>query len=440
MKRALLDRLEPWANPLLVREISTSTHSRPFLGVLWAALFVALIAYVALHGELGYPVAPALLSVVAVLLLVVGAIGVPLATYARMRRETLSGTAALIQITRLTARRQVRGHLLACGARLLMLYALLAPFAAAAYLYPGVSLAQVTLVLWSTLLLAVFMSAVMVYLGAPNGDDVTASPNAGSAIGVVTLGVAGALGLLTVVANPEDPPDDLSWSALLPVIAAVSAGVLLFVWLLMADAKNKLTCSANRCSDEIKVVVLIGVAAATLTIALSVTNEAYAATALTGISSGVFGCAVVNIASVTSRTPARLCRRLDRWPRFARLLYFPLLDGPGPGAAYLGIGVVVILVAGGIVRLRGGAPPFATLAMIGGAIVPAAAILGFEGLAEMVAPKLIQRFGGCQVLIGLALLIAGWVGIGLRADADGICYVSFIVVTLGAIMVWPSSA
>jgi len=156
------DKLDGAANPIMLKEMWQSVHSKVTMAFFWLLLGVALLFYCLFATQEGSPSGDDMFVAFSFLMGGMAVLVIPILTYSSLYREITSNTIELLQITAMSAAQLVRGRLLASGVRILLLFSLVAPFAVTSFLFGGVDLTTVLATVYSLLVVAVAASAVAV--------------------------------------------------------------------------------------------------------------------------------------------------------------------------------------------------------------------------------------------------------------------------------------
>jgi hypothetical protein len=359
---SVLEQLDRRVNPLLIKEMYQSLHSRKFVASLWIMLACCLAAFglitaAAEPGTGQYGAGPVnrqcgddLYTAFGVVLFLASGIVLPLLAFFNLFEEIRSGTLELVQITRLDARQQVRGRLFASLVKAVVIFAVIGPFAVAAFLYKRIGVFEILGALYVNFLYALLACALAIYLAALARIRQFRTLARIAVLGLVVLGA----GLLIPAVGDGLPfrEDDFDLGGLLGWLLG---GVLtaLFVWFIAAGSANTLTYESDKSSHRSKLALVIMLATALaglVVIGLADrlyhgTAQAFAICALLAVS--VFGAYWM---TGPTRLSVRLRKRLDHAGAAVRLLSFPFVDGPGSSAAYflgflvlVGFGTAVVL-------------------------------------------------------------------------------------------------
>mgnify|MGYP006278685615 CR=1 FL=1 len=345
-----LERLERLANPMLVRQMYQSLHSRKFLGALWLMLLVSLLTYMVVYmaSSGGESVGGTMFSVFALVLFLAATVVLPYMAFSDLVEEVNSRTIELIQITCMGARSQVRGRLQAALSRLLLLYSVIGPFAVVAFLFGGVGVGAILLTLYTLLVLACLAVSVGIFFAAltsvKNMRHMARWLYLGVLIFTLLVGgynLMGVLGGLTFGRGMGLGTDALAY-----VVVTGVEGALLS-WFLCAAAANLLTFEANKSSGRTRFILLLMVASAFgfSWLVMGVTGDFdEGSLILVEVLSALFlaGCSMVWLTGAR-RVPATVRRKLQNRGVLYRLLRYPFVDGPGGGAIYMLLAGMLIL-------------------------------------------------------------------------------------------------
>jgi hypothetical protein len=346
------DLLDGLPNPLLVRGMYQSLHSRKFISALWLLLGCSLVAYAVVFAAAGgEPCGGQMAAVFIFFIYVTGAVVLPFLAFSNLHEEVKSRTLELIHITRMNARKQVRGRMLASAVKIGLLFSVMGPFAVAAFLFKGEGAAVEVILsmLYVTLLLSV--------LACAGGVFAASLTSVRELRGIAKLGFGLLLvfsfflpfGILDEPFFLSSTPSSSGWLAeLLIVLGICTVMAALFVWFLCAAAANLLTFEADKCSSRTKGVALIIVAALWLCIFSAglyfgdMDDEVM--TFFAGASSlFISGCCAFWL-TAKPRVAARHRKRFRRFGSVYKALMFPLADGAGSTAVYMGLAFCGILI------------------------------------------------------------------------------------------------
>ncbi len=364
MKRWIEQRVDRLANPMLVKEMYQSVHSKKFLAALWLLLVVSLSAYVIVYNSThGGESGRAMFAVFGSLAYLMGVCVLPFLAFDNMREEVKGRTAELIDVTGLGAGRQVWGRLLASLVKVGLLYSVIAPFAVAAFLFKGIGLVTILLVLYVVLIGSMAACSVAILFGA-----LTTIPKIRTLarIGFILL-VLWALMMVmatgSIVMEVEWPPPGVSAGEFLGALAYITLLCGLGIWLICEAAANLITFEAAKSWGRTKIVLLLILA---LSLCVMFLMDVLTSGSLTGdeaIAMVAWVCIVSAICSLfwmteRTRVSRRTERKLERHDRLYGALLYPLTDGPASSAVFLlllggiAVGWVAFITGTGIVRYR----------------------------------------------------------------------------------------
>jgi len=163
MREWLADRLDGLMNPILIKEVQQGFRGRGLLVGAITALGFCLGSYVytALSG--GHS-GDDLFQVLSLSMAAVALIIVPIGTGRLLKHEIEDGTADLIAVTGLTAWTNISGRLQAATLKILLLLALMAPFAVVTVLLGGIGFEEVLITVAFNLVVAVGFCAIALML------------------------------------------------------------------------------------------------------------------------------------------------------------------------------------------------------------------------------------------------------------------------------------
>ena len=357
------DKLDGAANPIMLKEMWQSVHSKVTMAFFWLLLGVALLFYCLFATQEGSPSGADMFVAFSFLMGGMGILVIPILTYSSLYREITNNTIELLQITAMSAAQLVRGRLLASGVRILLLFALVAPFAVTSFLFGGVDLTTVLATVYFLLVVAIAASAVAVLfssLAAYRRIRSLARLGFGALVLIpLLMFISGAPAMWTFrsygpVAFRGAGPGLGALAATMGWFAVLAA---LFVMLVSAAAANALTFPHGRSSSRTKFflsLLVVGLFGAFLTIR-------FAGGALgVGVVFEVEACLLIGVCSLIWITadpqlPHRQRVRLARWGLLRRTLFLPFTDGAAPTALY--VALMFAGVALGVMLLdRGGGP------------------------------------------------------------------------------------
>lgn len=161
---ALVDRLDQFLNPILVKEVYQGFRNKAFISWYFIAVLVCLNAYLVVPlgdfytentGRILFGWLYACVAVVAVFV-------VPFGSGRQLRDEIESHAMELIAITHLTPGEVLNGRFQAALLKIMLLCAYFGPFVSIAFLYGGIgNLESMLLVLWLVLLSAVIIAVTL---------------------------------------------------------------------------------------------------------------------------------------------------------------------------------------------------------------------------------------------------------------------------------------
>lgn len=350
MSSRIRDRLERLANPMLVRQMYQSLHSRKFLGAMWLLLLAALMTYVVtfVASDTGYPAGGSMFMVFGALFYLVALLVFPYMAFSSLRKEVKTKTIELIQITPLNAQRQIRGRVQAALSRLLLLYSVIGPFAVVAFLFGGVSLWAILLSLY-TLFIASCVSVSVALFFASLASIKYLGPIARGSyllllVGVLIMGISftfdGSGYFMLEIGRA-------GWKGILTYFIVLTLEAGLIAWFLCAASANILTFEANKSAARTKFIMLLLVLSSLASFGVIwgladggdevlVAVECCAAIAL-GVS-GIFWL------TGKRRVAAHRAEKLKHRSGWYRAMFYPFIDGAGGTTAYLGLALFVLAI------------------------------------------------------------------------------------------------
>ena len=336
----LRDRLDGLTNPLLVKEMYQSLHSRKFLMALWVVLGAALLTYVlAYEASDGKPCGDLMFGWFLGIMYLAGAVVLPFLAFANLYEEMRGRTVELVHITKMTSRKHVRGRWLASAAKVVLLFSVMGPFAVAAFLFRGIGVLPILFFLFLTLVLSLSACTVAIFFAS-----VTAVKPLRSLarllfylalIGGVIFPLSQAFGIRGFF-----PFRSGDWKELGSALAVLTVNGVFVMWLLGAAAANILTFEADKCSSRTKAVLLLWLGALVpcgALISLIADGRVHAeALALSTMQASpiLLACGVFWLTG-PARVAQRIQNKLERRGGLYRLIMFPFVDGAGSSALYL---------------------------------------------------------------------------------------------------------
>ncbi|MCK4374217.1 MAG: hypothetical protein KAX19_02775, partial [Candidatus Brocadiae bacterium] len=350
MLKRIRQKLDGAANPIMLKEMWQSVHSKVFMAFFWLLLAIALLIYYISVGGERETSGQGMFMAFAFLMGLMMMFMIPTAAFVSLYREIRTQTIELVQITAMQGRQLVRGRLMASGMRILLLCSLVAPFAVTSFLFGGIDLVSILVSVYGLLLLSFCACAVAVFFGALTAYRrlrLLAVLGFGGLmlVGVlIPLGMAPLMVAMVTFGAPFWGPfgavrGGIATGSLLASLGWSTVLAVLLVMLLTASAANSLTFPQNRSSARTKFVALLIVAAL---FGSSWTMVAMVGTPLPGAFAPfqLNACLLVGVCSLFWLTgdphiPHRHRVKLARRGRLVRLLYAPFRDGASSGAAYL---------------------------------------------------------------------------------------------------------
>ncbi len=348
MSSRIRDRLERLANPMLVRQMYQSLHSRKFLGAMWLLLLAALMTYVVIFvgSDTGSPAGGSMFMVFGGLFYLVALLVFPYMAFSSLRKEVKTKTIELIQITPLNAQRQIRGRLQAALSRLLLLYSVIGPFAVVAFLFGGISLWAILLSLY-TLFIASCISVSVALFFASLASIKFLGPIARGIyllllVAVLIMGFSVTFGgswfLMREVGRA-------GWEGILAYLIVLTLEGGLIAWFLCAASANILTFEANKSAGRMKFIMLL--------LVLSGLTSFGVIWGLVGGDGEVlaviecFVCIALGVSAIfwltgKRRVAAHRAEKLKHRSGWYRSLFYPFTDGAGATTAFLGLAIVVL--------------------------------------------------------------------------------------------------
>lgn len=383
MLSRIRDRLDAAVNPILVKEMYQSVHSKFMMALFWLLLLLCLLIYFV--SVAGADTAPggSMFAGFSLIMSLMMLFLLPAAAFFALYREITSQTIELVLITSMSARRLVRGRLLAAGVRILLVFALIAPFAVASFLFGGIDLSLVLGSVYQLLLMSVAGCAVAVFFGALAMHRSIRLLASLSFFAVLLLGcftLLGAVpGLYFALRYMPIAAAGPSAKLILAALGWETAFTVLGVMFVASGAANSLTFAHDRSSARAKVIALaIVLAYAGALVSLGALGSAPVSFAARPFEIGacVF-LAACSLFWITghARMPVRHRVKLARRGRFVRAVYFVFRDGAGSTAVYLALALALVAVCASVLRGSGGSAAGATFGMRSGAPAPAYSVV-----------------------------------------------------------------
>ena len=353
------------ANPILVKEMYQSVHSKKFLVALWLLLVASLFTYVLVYLDAGPDgtCGGTMFGTFAVFTYLMSLCVLPYLAFSTLHEEIKGRTIELIHITKMDSRRHVRGRLLASLVKIGLLFSVLAPFTVAAFLFKGVAVETILLVLYLYFCSSLVACSVGIFFGALTSVERLQTVARWTYLLLIAFTLFGApyTILVSFVAGPTGFGPIRIGREILTAVGVYTTFTLLGVWFLSASSANLLTFEADKSSGRTKFILVIIVLASMGTpLAFGVggarIDEEIILTAV------IVPCLFLALCSFLWLTDKeRVCRRrqkkLERRGFFYRLLMYPFTDGPGSSALYLAL-VCLLLGVGALVLLEhSGAAP-----------------------------------------------------------------------------------
>lgn len=338
MLARIRDRLDDAANPIMVKEVYQSLHSRAGMTLFWMLLVAALLVYFVAGASgaetLGGPMFYGLTVVLAVMTLFI----IPGACGEALHRDVIKNTLELEQITGIGARRMVRGRLMAAAARSVLTVSVLAPFVVASFLFGGIELVWVLVCVYVLLVGSVAACALCVLLGALSVHQKKPGRFSG-AVGLLLI-----VPLILLMEGGWEPLSRLlrtSSPAATLALCLIGGSVLaaLAIMFFNAASTNCLTFKQDRSSARTKLLALL-MALALFALLLGLGGLAGGGSDSALMTFEVFSCLLIGGCCfgwiiADTHVPVRHRARLETRGPPARLLYLPLRNGASSTAVYL---------------------------------------------------------------------------------------------------------
>ncbi|MEF8787658.1 MAG: hypothetical protein V5A84_01180 [Planctomycetota bacterium] len=352
MSEWLKNQVERLANPIVLKEMYQSLHSKKFLGALWLVLLISLFAYTTIYvSAAGGNSGAQMFGAFAGLSYLMGVAVLPYLGFSTLLQEIRGRTIELVNITTLTSNQHVRGRLYASLVRLMLLYTILVPFAVTAFLFKGIGVQTIVSILYALFMMSVVACAGGIFFGA-----LTSLKRLGTIarwgyllviMAFLAMGLSGGSGFAAAgqywnISLSAEVLGMMAWYGLLAVLVT---------WLLIAAAANVLTFEADRCWGQTKLIVLLIVLALCAVPWVRRFVRGATVTTMGVLTTQVFAAILLGLAGYVwiteeDRMSQRWRRRLEGRGVFWWLLAYPWMDGPGSTAAFL---ILPVGVMGGSV-------------------------------------------------------------------------------------------
>jgi len=358
------DKLDGAANPIMLKEMWQSVHSKVSMAFFWLLLGVALLFYCLFATQEGSPSGDDMFVAFSFLMGGMAIFVIPFLTYSSLYREITSNTIELLQITAMSAGQLVRGRLLASGVRILLLFALVAPFAVTSFLFGGVDLTTVLATVYFLFVVAVAASAVAVLfssLAAYRRIRSLARLGFGALVLIpLLMFISSAPAMISMRPSPFG---GLGFGGGGPGLGALAATMgwfavlaALFVMLVSAAAANALTFPHGRSSSRTKFFLSLLVLAV---FGAFLTTKHMGAGPGGGALFEVQACVLLGVCSLIWITadpqlPHRQRVKLAEWGLLRRTLFLPFTDGAASTALYVAL-MLGGVALGAVLLDRGGA-------------------------------------------------------------------------------------
>lgn len=354
MASRIKEKLEWMANPIMIKAMYQSVHSRLYLAAFWILLCCGLAIYFFVYLSAEYNFGQFMFAGFSFLLAFVTLTLLPASSFFSLYNEVTSRTLELVQVTGMNSKTLVRGHLLAAGARIVLLFSMIAPFAVASYLFGGIDLLWVLGTLWTFIFMSFCFSAVGICFASLGAYERIRTLVKWGFLGLLALWVLsltiGALpGFFWLYYSPFGvSPESVETPALVSSLVLMALFSLLAVLFLTAIAANALTFPHNRSSVRTKWMAL-GVVAAlfcfNFLLSLFPGGFEIARDLSLFLPYPYIFFALCGLVWITAdqHIPQRHLEKLNRHGILARILYFPFRDGASSTVVYLFLGVGILL-------------------------------------------------------------------------------------------------
>lgn len=345
MPLKIKNRVDGLANPILVKEMYQSVHSKKFLVAMWLLLVASLFTYVLVYMDAGAggTCGDTMFGTFSVFTYLMSLCVLPYLAFSTLHEEIKGRTIELIHITRMDSRRHVRGRFLASVVKLGLLFSILAPFTVAAFLFKGVAVETILIVLYIFFCSSLVACAVGIFFGSLTSVDRLQTVARWTYLVLLAFTLFG--GPYVVGVGFMAGPMGFSFTAfrgeILIGLGLYTLFVLLGVWFLCAAAANLLTFEADKSSGRTKLILVF--------IALAALAVPFTSLLLGGTPDIEVILAVVILPAVflalcsflwltdKERVSRRRQKKLEKHGILYRLIFYPFTDGPGSSAVFLAL-------------------------------------------------------------------------------------------------------
>jgi len=355
LSEATRDKLDGLVNPLLVKEMYQSLHNKKFLTALWLMLGCSLVAYVTIFaGSRGKACGDSMFAVFSILMYIGCVFVLPYLAFSNLSEEVKNRTIELVHITRMNSRKHVRGRLLASLVKTGLIFSTIGPFAVAAFLFKGIGIAPIIVILCAILLASMLACSVGIFFAALTSQKQMRSIARGLFVLLLVwtlflpFSVVGALYSTVFRGGGGWGGAPTGWLLeALAVLGASTAITFLWVWFFCAASANILTFEADKCPAGTKSILLAIIAATCIGFSLPAFFGS-------GIDDEIiFGFAICTSIPVMicgsfwltgpNRVAYRFQKKFKKRDPTYQAWLFPFMDGAGSSALYMFIAFGLIL-------------------------------------------------------------------------------------------------
>ncbi len=356
----LRDRLDGLTNPLLIKEMYQSLHSKKFLMALWLMLGCSLLTYViAYQGSRGEACGEGMFAVFMVILYLAGVCVLPFLAFSTLNEEMKSRTVELVHITRMNARKHVRGRWLASAVKVTLLFSIMGPFAVAAFLFKGIGVVDILVTLALIYLISLSMCTTAIFFASLTAvRELRSLARLFFYLGLLGMVLMAFSTLFAFLQAMRYGMSSGGWGEMLLGIGFFALQAIFGMWFVGAASANILTFEADKCSARTKFILLLWTvleAACLWLMALTVEPMSREMAAMFLVSASwpvlIFGSFWI---TGPNRVAQRVRKRLERRGPVYKALMFPFVDGLGSSAAYIVVAAAVIFVVAGLMLLSAG--------------------------------------------------------------------------------------
>lgn len=261
MVPSLRDRLDERINPILVKEMYQAIRSRVFMTAFWLLLLISFTIYCLVYHNVEYSTGKYMLSWFTPFLVIMVVFFIPSTAFFGLYREVTNKTLELVQVTRMSPHRLVRGLLCAAAVKVVLFYAILAPFVVTSFLFGGVDLVMVLTISFGAFMISLCACALSLSFAAQ-----AVYPRMRNAVRwMYSLGlIAAVLSLYGMTGvffyGPSfffSSSSGFDMGLFIAILLCWTALFIVFIIFLSSVAANSLTFPHNRSSARSKVLSLV---------------------------------------------------------------------------------------------------------------------------------------------------------------------------------------